>query len=161
MKRIIIACLSAGLLVTGCMADKAPQPTPPDRDSPPPMIADKYYDALKGNQQVLLAALAANKDSAGPVAFASAPAAPAGFTPPFGRLRVVVFGGCGDKAERCISPSLPAAGDGQRAEDEDMAGRKAGSSPAAADRTDDSVVGDERIDAAPPRPQLLRISPAK
>ncbi len=159
MKRMI-ACLSAGLLVTGCVAAKAPQSTPPERDSPPPMIAAAYYDALKANQPVLLAALEADKSSAGAVAFAGAPAPPKGFTAPFGNLRVVVFGG-GDKAEQCISPSLPAAGDGQRAEGEDVYNRKAGTSTAAADRADYSVVGDESINASPPPDKLRMLTPAK
>jgi hypothetical protein len=155
----MIAGLS-GLLVTGCMADKAPQSWPPEMDSERPLVADKYYDALKANQPVLLAALEADKSSAGAVAFAGTPAPPKGFTAPFGNLRVVVFGG-GDKAEQCISPSLPAAADGQRAEGEDVDNRKAGASPAAADRADDSVVGYESIDASPPPDKLLRLSPPK
>lgn len=127
--------ICAALLLGGCMADKAPQPTAPARASSPPMIAGPSEPAAKveitsAAGEIHIGQLHIGKSS-----------------PPL--------------LAQCVSPSLPAAAAGQRAEGAGMAGREAGDEAAAGDRADVGVMNepDERTDAAPARPKLLLLPP--
>jgi hypothetical protein len=159
MKRLMI--LAGLLLLGGCVADKKPGPSAPAEPLPAntPMIA--YYDALRGQQPIFLAALAADKASAPAVALAAAPAAPTGARPALPNLRsFVIVNGCNAGAEQCISPSLPAARR-QRAEGEDVDSREAGNE--AADGAGGGVVSkpEESAAAAPPPADMHLLAPAE
>ena len=125
--------MCAALLLGGCMADKAPQPTPPARASSPPMIAGPAEPAAK-----VEITSAAGEIHIGQLHIGKSP------TP---------------LLAQCVSPSLPAAAAGQRAEDEDVDSRQAGNEADAGDRPDGGVVNEpeERTDAVPARPKLLRL----
>lgn len=162
MKRLII--FAGLLLLGGCVAGKKTGPSAPAEPLPAntPMVA--YYDALRGQQPIFLAALEADKTSAPAVALAAAPAAPAGARPALPNLRsFVVVNGCNAGAEQCISPSLPAAAAGQRAEDEGVDSRQAGDAPAAGAGAGEGVVKkpEESAAAAPPPADVRLLAPAK
>lgn len=131
MKLKIAMC--AALLIGGCVADKAPQPAAPSAVSSPPMIAGQQVPAAKveitsAAGEIHIGQLHIGKSS-----------------PP--------------QLAQCFSPSLPAAGGGQRAENEDVDSRQAGDAPAAVAGAGGGVVNEpeERTDAVPARPKLLRL----
>jgi hypothetical protein len=166
MKNGIIISLAGLLLLGGCVAGKKTGPSAPAEPLPAntPMVA--YYDALRGQQPIFLAALEADRTSAPAVALAAAPAAPAGARPALPNLRnFVIVNGCSAGAEQCISPSLPAAATAQRAEDEGVAGREAGDEAAAGPGSGDSggVVSkpEESAAAAPPPADVRLLAPSK
>jgi hypothetical protein len=142
MKRLMI--LAGLLLLGGCVADKKPGPSAPAEPLPvnTPMVA--YYDALRGQQPIFLAALEADKTSAPAVALAAAPAAPAGAGAALPNLRsFVIVNGCNAGAEQCISPSLPAAAAG------------AGAGEGVVKKPEESAA------AAPPPADVRLLAPAK
>jgi hypothetical protein len=169
---ILIALLLAGLLLGGCVADKKPDP-PARREGPPPMLApalpapsedSKMVAAMQAeHQQTLRLALKTNPNSALTVPISSVPPIPKGFRSPWEQLTMltVIASSCGAGAEQCISPSLPAAAAGQRAEGVDS--REAGNEADAGAGAGEGVVNkpEESAAATPPPADVRLLAPAK
>jgi len=163
MKRLII--FAGLLLLGGCVAGKKTGPSAPAEPLPAntPMVAKMQEE----HQKTLRLALKTNPEAALTVPIASVPPIQDGFSAPWQNMTTltIIASGCHVGAEQCISPSLPAAATGQRAEDEGVAGREAGDEAATGAGTGDSggVVSkpEESAAAAPPPADVRLLAPAK